>query len=311
MAPEFTLSALRSCQHEEASRLIHRSLVSWYETHLGQGSRFGNDPAPFGLFPTVYESLDPGEALAACDSAGALLGVCFVHPRETHWAAGIVATVPEAAGRGIARTMMEEVLRRAAVESKPVRLVSSLLNLSSFSLYSRLGFIPHTMYQDLSLGVPSGGLAGTPPIEAGRVRRARPGEAANIADLEEALQGVRREKDYQFFLDNKVGDWQVWVLEDAGGALSGVLVSSQHPHWGMLGPGVAKDSECALALLWRALDSRRGRTSVVLIPCVEPLVVQRLYGWGARNIELHAAQSTGIPPKARGIAFPTFLPESA
>ena len=103
----------------------------------------------------------------------------------------------------------------------------------------------------------------------------------------------------------------MWVLEEVGGALSGVLVSSQHPDWGMLGPGVAKNPEGALALLWRALDARRGRTSVVLIPCVESLVVQSLYGWGARNIELHTAQSTGIPPKARGLAFPTFLPESA
>ncbi|RFC43121.1 MAG: hypothetical protein DVB28_001646 [Verrucomicrobia bacterium] len=167
------------------------------------------------------------------------------------------------------------------------------------------------MYQDLSLEVPFEGLAGASPIEAGRVRLALAGEAAKIADLEEALQGVRREKDYTFFLDNKVGEWQVWVLEEVGGALSGVLVSSQHPDWGMLGPGVAKNPEGALALLWRALDARRGRTSVVLIPCVESLVVQSLYGWGARNIELHTAQSTGIPPKARGLAFPTFLPESA
>ena len=62
-----TLTALVESKHGETARLIHRSLVSWYETHLRQGKRFGDDPKPFGLFPEVYAALDPGQAIAACD----------------------------------------------------------------------------------------------------------------------------------------------------------------------------------------------------------------------------------------------------
>lgn len=311
LTTSMTLSALVESKHEEAAQLIHRSLVSWYETHLRQGKRFGDDPKPFGLFPEMYAALDPGQAIAACDSSGALLGVCFAHPRETHWAVGIVAIAPEAAGRGIARAMLEEVLKRAQAEDKPVRLISSLLNLDSFSLYTRLGFTPHTMYQDMSINVPVGGLEHTPPPRAAGVRLALPGEASRIADFEAALQGIRREGDFRFFLNHTVGSWKVWVLEDDAGELSGVLVSSHHPDWGMLGPGVTRDPESAIALLWRALDARRGEASVVLVACVESDVVRKLYQWGARNIELHVAQSTNPVVAPKGIAFPTFLPESA
>lgn len=306
-----TLSVLLESKHGEAARLIHRSLVSWYETHLRQGTRFGDDPKPFGLFPEMYAALDPGQAIAVSDSTGTLLGVCFAHPRETHWAVGIVAIAPEAAGRGIARAMLEEVLRRARAENKPVRLISSLLNLDSFSLYTRLGFTPHTLYQDMSINVPVGGFEHTPPPRAAGVRLALPSESSRIADFEASLQGIRREGDFRFFLNPTVGSWKVWVLEDDAGELSGVLVSSHHPDWGMLGPGVARDPDAAIALLWRALDARRGEVSVVLVACAASDMVQKVYQWGARNIELHVAQSTNPVFAAKGIAFPTFLPESA
>lgn len=47
------------------------------------------------------------------DAAGRLVGICFAHPRETHHSIGIVATDPDVAGRGVARLMVEEALRRA------------------------------------------------------------------------------------------------------------------------------------------------------------------------------------------------------
>ena len=297
--------------HLQIASLIHRALVAWYEARLRQGARFGTSAEPFLLFPAVYEALDPGQAVGAYGGDGALRGVCFIHERETHFALGIVATEPECAGGGVARAMVQVALERARLAGKPVRLVSSLLNLDSFSLYSRLGFYPHTIYQDLSFDIPSEGMACPAPESALRVRPARGEEAAGIADLEMKLQGVRREKDYRFFLENGVGQWSVWVCEDASGALCGALVSSCHPHWGMLGPGVARDTSTALGLLWTALDARRGRNTVVLAPSAEVGLLRTLYAWGGRNIELHAAQILGSLPLVSGIAFPTFLPESA
>ncbi len=303
-------------QFEEAvARLIHRSLVSWYESHLGQGARFGDRYEPFLLFPQVYEALDPGEALVAFESSEQrpeeLIGVCFVHERETHFALGIVATDPLKAGSGAARRMVEAALNRAKEKGKPVRLVSSLMNLDSFSLYTRMGFLPGRIFQDLAISVPSDGLEGPEPKGTAGVRLARADEAPRIADFEFQLQGIRREKDYAFFLENRVGRWRVWVREDESGRMLGVLVSSDHPEWGMLGPGVGRDAETMFGLIWRALQSTRGQTRVVLVPASEGDLVARLYALGARNVELHVLQTFGSQVEASGIPIPTFLPESA
>lgn len=306
------LRPLVDADHDAVARLLHRSLVQWYQSRLGQGARFGEKPEPFRLFPEVYAALDPGEGMAATDPAtGELLGVCFVHPRETHISVGIVATAPEAQGRGVARAMLTPVLDLARRTGRPARLISSLLNLDSFSLYSRLGFVAHTLYQDLALTVPIAGLAAPPPPGVTRVRPVTdPGEAARLAAFERDLQGIHREPDHTFFLRNSVGAWRVWALENPDGSLEGFLVASHHPSCVMLGPGVASDEAAAAALLWRALDAMRGTSPVFLIPSSAAGLVRQCYAWGARNVELHAAQAAGPIPPARGIAFPTFLPES-
>lgn len=312
MSSEISLELVRPADHDAVARLLHRSLVHWYGTRLNQGARFGDNPEPFRLFPEVYEALDPGQAIAARDTVTReLLGVCFIHPRETHVAVGIVATAPEASGRGVARAMMQAAIERARAAGQPLRLVSSLLNLDSFSLYTRLGLVPHTMFQDLQLDVPAQGMAAPPPSGADRVRLARSDEAARLADFEHELQGIRREKDYAFFLRNEVGDWRVWVSETQRCEIDGVLVASHHPSCGMIGPGVARDDDAGAALLWRALDARRGSCAVFLVPCAAARLVQTAYSWRARNVELHAAQILGPLPQARGLVFPTFLPETA
>lgn len=298
--------------HEPIARLLHQSLVHWYESRLGQGARFGDSPAPFRLFPQVYEALDAGECVTARDAdTGEWLGVCFSHERETHIAVGIVSTLPTAGGKGIARKMVELVLAKARQQGKPARLVSSLLNLDSFSLYTRLGFIPGTIFQDLLLTVPTDGMAAPAPVQADQVRLAHTEEAGQIADLEFSLQGIRREKDLAFFLRNEVGSWRVLALEHEDGSLTGYLALSTHESFCMIGPGCAEDEAAAAALLWRALDEMRGRSVVFLLPCSAAGLVRTVYAWGARNVELHVAQSTQPTAITRGVVFPTFLPESA
>lgn len=316
MSDSIHLDTLTPADAEAAARLLHQALVHWYESRLGQGARFGDKHDPFLLFPEVYEALDPGECVAARDvGSGELVGVCFSHERETHVAIGIVATAPGAAGRGVARRMMRQVLDKAKAAGKPARLVSSLLNLDSFSLYTRMGFVPGTVFQDLFLTVPEAGMEAIASAPAGvdRVRPAHGDEAVRLADFEQSLQGIRREKDWRFFLENKVGSWRVLVQEaPSGGSLSGVLAMSTHPSFTMIGPGVGADEDAAAALLWRALDELRGRGLVFLVPAAAAGLVATCYQWGARNVELHVAQATAPIPSAspRGIVFPTFMPET-
>ena len=311
MSERIAFTALTASDREPIARLLHRALVHWYESRLGQGSRFGDSHEPFTLFPDVYEALDPGECVTARTASGEIVGVCFSHERETHVSVGIVATSPDAGGRGIAKKMMSLVLDKAKRLGKPARLVSSLLNLDSFSLYTRLGFVPGTMFQDLLITVPETGLAATAPAGIERVRDAVLADAPRISDFEHAQQGIRREKDFAFFIRNEVGAWRVLVSESSDGSVNGFLAMSTHPSFTMIGPGVAIDETTALALLWRALDSLRGQTLVFLASCAASALVRTAYSWGARNVELHVAQSTAPVAGAKGIVFPTFMPETA
>jgi hypothetical protein len=154
-------------------------------------------------------------------------------------------------------------------------------------------------------------MAAPAPTGTDRVREARPDEAARMADFEQSQQGIRREKDFAFFLRNEVGSWRVLVSEREDGALNGFLAMSTHASFTMIGPGVAADEETAAALLWRALDKLRGKTLVFLVPCTAAGLVRTAYTWGARNVELHVAQSTAPVASTCGIVFPTFMPESA
>jgi ribosomal protein S18 acetylase RimI-like enzyme len=311
MIESIAFTPLTAVDREPIARLLHRALVHWYESRLGQGARFGDSHEPFLLFSEVYEALDPGECVTARTESGDIVGVCFSHERETHLSVGIVATSPDAGGRGIAKKMMLLVLEKASRLGKPARLVSSVMNLDSFSLYTRLGFVPGTLFQDLLITVPENGMAAAIPDGIDRVREATLSDVSRIADFEHAQQGIRREKDFSFFLHNQVGSWHILVSEDEKGRVNGFLAMSTHPSCTMIGPGCAADETIAIALLWKALDALRGRTLVFLVPCAAAHLVRTAYAWGARNVEMHVAQSTEPVVTAQGVVFPTFMPETA
>ncbi|MBX3740497.1 MAG: hypothetical protein KF712_05870 [Akkermansiaceae bacterium] len=309
MTAPFHIRPLRPDEWDEVARLIHHSTNSWYRKNLNR-EIFGPDPLACRVFPEIYEALDPGCCLVAEDATGKLVGSCFYHPRETHWALGIMNATPES--RGAANALLKEIIRLADNAGLPLRLVSSACNLDSFSLYSKAGFVPVRIYQDMILSVPEIGL--DPATEPTRVRRVRPAtmdDLPAIVALEEEISGIRREKDHRFFLENRHGVWTTLVIERPEG-LDGFLTSIAHPGSRMLGPGVSRDTETALALLWSQLDrAHRGSTPVWLAPADATELVHACYRWGAKNCELHLAQTRGGSQRHSGIIFPTFMPETA
>ena len=78
----------------------------------------------------------------------------------------------------------------------------------------------------------------------------------------------------------------------------------------MVGPGVATTAEVARALIYNELQSHAGNTCVVLVPVDESLLSSAMYGWGARNCEMHFAQVRGEWQAPTGIVIPSFMPES-
>ena len=296
-----TIRELREDEWNAVARLVFDSTNAWYARHLHR-EVFSGDPMVCRLFPEVYERLDPGCCLVA-EVGGRIVGSCFYHPRETHVAVGIVNVDAGSAGRGVARRLMEEVLGRAG--DLPVRLVSSAMNLDSYSLYTRLGFVPVALFQDMVFGE---------EVEWDHLRRV-PVRAARMEDvpamvaLEEELSGIRRGKDFRFFIENAQGIWHGSVVEGAEG-LDGFLFSVDHPGSRILGPGVMRSTDAALSLVAAEAGRFAGGGPLMLIPAAEKDLVRELYAAGARNCELHVAQVRGEARPPGGIVMPTFMPET-
>ncbi len=307
--PDLHLRSLQPDEWDAVAQLIYETTNDWYTKNLNR-SIFAGDPSCARVFPEVYEALDPGCCLVMEDrSAGRLAGSCFFRERETHWSLGIMNAHADYAGQGIARCILTEIIDRSEATGKPLRLVSSAMNLDSYSLYTRHGFVPQKSFQDMFVPVPEGGLDWQ-PAGHDRVRAAQPGDAAAVANLEMELCGIRREKDFVHFIANESGIWHASVIESADGRFDGFLASVNHPGSNMIGPGIARTEADSLALLAAELDAHRGRVPVFLVPVDASGMVSALYALGARNCELHFAQCRGGKARFDGIWMPTFMPET-
>lgn len=299
---------IRSATHSDTSELadlIHVSTNHWYATH-GMGSIFSGEPsATTALFFEVYEALDPGCCLVASHvDTGRLVGSCFYHPRQTHLSLGIMNVHPAYFGQGAASVLLKEICHRADEAGKPLRLVSSALNLDSYSLYTRAGFVPRALYQDMLIE----DISTVPQPADGSVRLATLDDLTGIVSLESSVCGIDRENDWRYFLTDGHG-WRV-VVGDGPGGLRGVLASIDHPGSRLLGPGVMRDAEVAETLIADQLHAKRDGTPVFLVPAICTPLIETLYGWGARNCELHVAQCRGDWVEPQGVVMPTFMPET-
>ena len=293
----------------QVAELICTSTNAWYQRN-GKPAIFSAGPESCLLFCEVYEDLDPGCCVVAEDeTSGRLMGSCFYHPRPTHVSLGIMNVHPDFFGRGVASALLRHITDLADRQSLPVRLVSSAMNLNSFSLYTKAGFVPRAAFQDMLIPAPREGL-NLSSARSREVRQATPGDVPAIVELEAEVSGIRREKDYRYFLENRRGYWHVSVIEGKRG-LDGFLCSIARPASTMLGPGAMRDDESAAALIVAELNHRRGLSPVFLVPVDRPALVQQIYAWGGRNCEIHFAQVRGGFAPFTGIVMPTFMPETA
>jgi GNAT superfamily N-acetyltransferase len=303
---------LRSMERRDwaaVAELIYISTNHWYQA-AGKPAIFSGGPVVTELFCQVYEDLDPGCCVVAESTrTGRLMGSCFYHPRETHVSLGIMNAHPAYFGQGVARRLLRYVTDFADVAGKPVRLVSSAMNLDSFSLYTRAGFVPRLAYQDVLLSVPADGLGlATPSVR--RVRPATLADVPRIVALEREVSSISRERDWRYFIENVRGIWHVSVLPGENGELDAVCASVAHPGSRMVGPGVARTEEDAAAVLLTELEQHRGHTPVFLVPMETDQLVQLVYGWGGRNCEVHFHQVRGASAPFNGVNLPTFMPET-
>lgn len=304
----FHIRNMKPGDREEIARLIHHSLNAYYES-IGRGKLLSGDPLSAAVFFDVYWKIDPDEGIVAVDDeTKQIIGSCFVHPRETHISLGIMNAHHEHFGRGVARSLLTAITDRGKAEDKPVRLVSSCLNLDSYSLYTRGGFVPFNTFQDLMVKVPEHGLEHPAP-EGITVREATLDDVGAMVTIEMVVSGISRRSDYEYFIRNEEGFWHTSVIAGKNG-LEGFLVSCGSPSFNMLGPGVAREERQAAALIHAELNQHPGRSPIVLAPVNCGALVKQIYDWGGRNTEMHVAQSFGPASAAKGVVMPTFLPET-
>lgn len=307
---EFRLRAMDDADRSEVAELVCASMNVWDILHGYAPGRFSGGPAQTAVFAEVYERLDPGHCVVAEHAeTRRLLGSCFYRARETHVSLGIMNVHPNHFGKGVAKALLAHVLEFQERHDLPLRLVSSVMNLESFSLYTRAGFVPRLLYQDLVLHVPETGL--DVRVEGSEhVRDGTPDDAEALAELELDVSGIARRKDYRFFAENADGNWGFSVYESPKGRLEGYLASIGHPRFLEIGPGVARDEAVAAALLVRELGRYPGRWPFFLLPVECAELVRLAYRLGGRNVEMHAAQVRGPAQPFRGVSFPTFMPET-
>jgi GNAT superfamily N-acetyltransferase len=307
--PDVRLRTMEEKDWSEVADLISVSMNHWDQTHGRPGS-FSGGPAQTALFCQVYEALDPGCCVIAENvETGRITGSCFYRERETHVSLGIMNVHPNYFGKGVGKQLLQVITDFTDKASKPLRLVSSALNLDSFSLYTKAGFVPRLAYQDLLVEVPDRGFD-VPVRGSARVRPAALDDVEAMAAVELEVSGISRARDYRYFIENADGFWHVAVYENGRGGIDGYLVASGHPLFNEIGPGVARTEEHGSALLVFILNELRGRMPLVLVPVECDALVRLLYSLGGRNCETHFGQVRGAYEPFRGVSFPTFLPET-
>jgi GNAT superfamily N-acetyltransferase len=306
---DVTLREMTASDIYEGAELICVSHNTWTQLHALQAP-FSGGPKSTELFFNVCEALDGSHGVVAENNrTRRLAGLSFYHVRHTHVSVGMMSVHPNYFQSGVGKALLGYITDIADRQGKPVRLVSSALNLDSFSLYSRAGFVPQHTYQDILINVPEKGFA-VPRSELVNIRSGTASDIADIVNLEYEISGIQRENDYHHLIENRDSFWHVSVFEGETGLLDGFMVSCGHPDIRMLGPGIARTQEQALSLILEELNIYRGSAVLLLVPVDGERIVHPLYELGGRNIELHLFQVRGTCPSITGVFMPTYILET-
>jgi len=295
----------------EYADLLYGAFNAWWWKH-GLGRDFYEcEPRDNAIFYQIYNDLSPGCSIAAFHKeTNRMMGACFYHPRTHHVSLGIMSVHPNYVGTGVARGMVDYILDFTKENGyKACRLVNSAMNLDSFSLYNRSGFIPREMYQDMILDVPDNGVNFDVP-GVNRVRKATLQDVSGMGELEMEVCGVLREKDYEYAINNPRGVMNASVYTNDQNEIEGFLFSLKHPSINILGPCVARTEEMVIALIRKELENFYGIPSLFVVPMKKRKIVETFYTWGAKNVETHVMQVWGEYQEIHGVALPSYLPET-
>jgi predicted N-acetyltransferase YhbS len=173
------------------------------------------------------------------ENGGRLVGSGFAHVRADKASIGPVTVAPEAQGSGAGRAIMERLLEETR-ECSSVRLIQDAFNNVSFSLYSKLGFVPRDIVARFVAEAPRP----KPPTNSLAVREMTAADLDSVAALDERKTGMRRHPDFDLLLS--LGSQ---LVGERDGRLAGFLCRVPAGDECMLGPGAAETLDDLWALL--------------------------------------------------------------
>ena len=310
MSP-LTLRAMQSSDRWEVAELISVSTNFWYQTH-GRPAIFPGGPEASVVFFDVYEALDPGCGVVAVDTTtGRLAGSCFFHPRPTHISLGIMNVHPNHFGRGVAGQLLRHIIDRADREAKPLRLVSSAMNLDSFSLYTRAGFVPQVAFQDMFIAVPPDGLPRRIGRHAGRAGSHRHGHRRHGRGTEMDIAGISREKTFATSSPRTASGTRRLLRARAENSTAFSFPAGT-PAATCSAPGAADYADAMLPLVAAETQSASRPVASRYRAGAKARGSFRNSIAGAREIAKRTSAKSAVPPRRRTACLsPTFLPESA
>lgn len=312
MKESIVLRPLQDSDVAEHADLLYSSFNTWYWKHGWGKDYFGCTSQETSIFYNIYNDLTPGHSIAAFDkTTNRMMGSCFYHPREHHVSLGIMSVHPNYSSEGVGHGLVKHILDYTKENDyKSCRLVSSAINMDSFSLYNKAGFIPRMVYQDMVINVPEAGLQDTSTKGMQCVRRASLDDVDKMGDLEMQVSGIRREMDYRYAISNPRGILHAIVYENDQKGIYGFMISVKHPVLNMLGPCVARDEDIAIALINKEIERFNGTWVLFSIPMEKTKMVMQMYQWNAINVETHLKEVWGEFYGFKGVSMPSFLPET-
>ena len=251
------------------------------------------------IVPSVYVSY-PGVRGFVAQRDGRVVGSGFVLIRGDKAGIGPVAIAPEAQGSGAGRAIMERLLEEAR-DCSSVRLIQEAFNNVSFSLYSKLGFVPREVAPLLVAEDPRP----KPAANSAAVRPMTPVDLEAVAALDARLTGMRRQPEYALLL----GLGRQLVCE-RDGRLTGFLCRVSAGDSTLLGPAAAEGLDDLKGLLCEAAQLPGPRPIYLRLVASQHEVLRYVFdaGFVISNIGTYMVRGEWQPP--RGAHLMAMFPEA-
>jgi GNAT superfamily N-acetyltransferase len=283
------ITRLRSGRPDDAEvcgRICYEAFGAIAAAH-GFPSDFPTPETAVGLLSTLLSH--PGFYSVVAEVRGDVVGSNFLDERSPIVAVGPITVSPDMWDRGIGRTLMEDVVRRATEGRVPgIRLIQSTYHNRSLSLYSRLGFQvrePLACLQGSSTGL---------AISGYEVRRASTDDVASCNALCQRVHGHHRGGE----LADAVSQDSALVVEH-GGRISGYSTGLA-----FFGHTVGESNEDVKALIGSASGFAGPG---LLVPATNSDLLVWCLARGLRIVEPLTLMTAGLYSEPAGSYLPSIL----